>query len=94
MSWEILAENDINSLMFNTNAIIPLQSKLHHSVKHNSITEQTLSAVPELMKLLQFNPPHGEEQRMLSEYFSLGLDFLEYGKNYEQGFKLIGRGLN
>ena len=75
MSWETHAENDINSLMFNMNAIIPLQSKLHHSVKHNSITEQTLSAVQELMKSLQFNQLHGEEQRMLSEYFYFGPDF-------------------
>ena len=87
MSWETHAENDINSLMFNMNAIIPLQSKLHHSVKHNSITEQTLSAVQELMKLLQFNPPHGEEQRMLSEYFSLWLGLLQFGQEF-QGFKI------
>ena len=84
MSWEIHAENDINSLMFNTNAIIPLQSKLHLSVKHNSITEQTQSAVPELMKSLQFNQPHGEEQRMLSEYFGLGLGFCSMGRIFSR----------
>ena len=75
MSWEIHAENDTSFSMFNMNAIIPLQSKLHHSVKHNSITEQNQSAVKEQMKSLQFNQQHGEEQKMLSEYFGLGFGF-------------------
>ena len=69
MFWEILAVNDTSSLMFNMNAIILLQLKLHHSVKHNSTTEQIQSAVKELMKLLQFNQLLGEEQKMLSEYY-------------------------
>ena len=89
MSWEIHAENDINSLMFNTNAIILLQSKLHLSVKHNSITEQTQSAVQELMKSLQFNQLHGEEQRMLSEYFGSGLSFCSMGRIFSMAFKII-----
>ena len=72
MFWEIHAVNDTNSSMFNTNAIIQPQLKLHHSVKHNSTTEQTQSAVKELMKLLQFNPLLGEEQKMLSEYYGSG----------------------
>ena len=72
MFWEILAVNDTSSLMFNMNAIILLQLKLHHFVKHNSTTEQIQSAVKELMKLLQFNQLLGEEQKMLSEYYGLG----------------------
>lgn len=72
MSWEIHAENDTSSSMFNMNATILLQLKLHHSVKHNSTTEQTQSAVKGLMKSLQFNQLHGEEQKMLSEYFVFG----------------------
>ena len=69
MFWEIHAVNDTNSLMFNMNAIILLQLKLQHSVKHNSTTEQIQSAVKELMKLSQFNQLLGEEQKMLSEYY-------------------------
>ena len=72
MFWEIHAVNDINSSMFNMNAIIQPQLKLHHSVKHNSTTEQIQSAVKELMKLLQFNQLLGEEQKMLSEYYGSG----------------------
>ena len=72
MFWEIHAENDTSSSMFNMNAIIQLQLKLHHSVKHNSTTEQIQSAVKELMKLLQFNQLLGEEQKMLSEYYGSG----------------------
>ena len=72
MFWEIHAVNDTSSSMFNTNAIILLQLKLHHSVKHNSTTEQIQSAVKELMKLSQFNQLLGEEQKMLSEYYGLG----------------------